>query len=115
MTNPAKAKGSAFERAVAAYMRDHGLPYMDRRFGAGQQKDKGDLVGDPEFVYECKAHKAFAIAQWLKEAEAERGHANALYGVVVAKRPRAPIGQSVVMMTLETYMEMRKNANQRPA
>jgi hypothetical protein len=108
MSNPAKAKGSQWERDVVAYMRSNGLPYMERRFGAGQQKDKGDLVGDPGFVYECKNHKAYQISVWLGEAEVERDNAGAHTGIVIAKRPRVGIENAVVMMTLKQYMEMRE-------
>jgi Holliday junction resolvase len=33
MTSPQKAKGSAYEREVAAYLRDNGFPQADQRYG----------------------------------------------------------------------------------
>lgn len=107
MANPQKAKGSQWERDVVAYMRAAGYD-MERRFGAGQHNDKGDLVGDPGFVYECKNHKTYQISTWLEEASVERENAGATFGFVIAKRPRKSTGEAVVMMTLDQYIQLRK-------
>jgi len=103
MSNPAKAKGSQWERDVVAYMQTRGFRWMERRFGAGQQKDKGDLTGLPGVVIECKNHKTHKFSEWLAEAEVERVNANADIGIVVAKRSRKPAGEAYVVMTLATF------------
>ena len=42
-----KAKGSAFERDVVAFLRDHGHPFAERHYGAGRPEDVGDIDGIP--------------------------------------------------------------------
>ena len=43
-----------------------------------------------------------------REAETERINAHADYGVVIAKRPRRPIGESYVVMTLDSFAQLLK-------
>lgn len=45
-----KAKGSAFEREIVAFLRTHGHPYAERAYGAGRPGDVGDIDGIPGFV-----------------------------------------------------------------
>jgi Holliday junction resolvase len=103
MTSPQKAKGSAYEREVAVYLRDNGFPQADRRYGAGVQYDKGDLVGVPDVTIECKNHAKIDLAQFIDEAIVEAGHARTKYGVAVIKRRRHNVAQSYVVMTLEQF------------
>lgn len=50
--NPAKAKGDAAEREVAALLADLlGLP-VRRKLGAGRADDEGDLEGVPDWTLE---------------------------------------------------------------
>jgi Holliday junction resolvase len=108
MTNPAKAKGSLFEREVVKRFRYWGHRHVERAYGAGRQDDRGDLVGllGGAVVVECKAQKTFNFSAWLAEAEVERVNAGAAWGVVVAKRGRRPIGESYVVMTLDDFAEL---------
>ena len=106
MTNPNKAKGSQWERDVVAYLRANGFPYAERRFGAGQQNDKGDIVGIPGVTIEAKNHAKFALSDWLAQAEEERKNAGNKFGVVVVKRRGKSAGEGYVVMTLETFCEI---------
>jgi len=106
MTNPAKAKGSQYERDVAKYFNENGFPFVERRGLAGQQFDKGDLTGIPGLVMELKNHKTLNLAGWIGEAEKERENAKAKFGVVIAKRRGKGAADSYVVMTLKTFIEI---------
>jgi Holliday junction resolvase len=108
MTSPQKVKGSAFEREVAAYLRENGFPQADRRYGAGVQQDKGDLVGVPDVTIECKNYAKIDLAQFIDEAIVEAGHARTKYGVAVIKRRRRSVADSYVVVTLAQFTELLK-------
>lgn len=110
MTNLAKAKGSAFEREVVAYLQAHGFPQAQRLYGAGRQDDRGDVtIGGREaglIVIEAKNHATLKFPEWLAEAEAERLNAGATYGVVVAKRRGKSAKSAYVVQTLAQFATM---------
>lgn len=97
MANPNGKKGSAFERAIADCLSAH-LEQLDdprdrtidRRVKTGSQ-DRGDVGGvramGQRLVVECKNVHRFRLAEWVTEAEVERGNDDAIAGVVVHKRP----------------------------
>lgn len=106
MTSPQKAKGSQWERDVAAYLRDNGFPEADRRYGAGVQQDKGDIVGVPGFALECKNQANINISQFLDEALIEAQHARAKFGAAIIKRRRRNTKDAYVVMSLEQFVEL---------
>jgi len=106
MVNPNKIKGSAFERDVADYFIDNGFPQADRRYGAGVQQDKGDIVGIPGFAVECKNQSKINLAQFIDEAIVEAGHAKARFGVAVVKRRGKGVSQAYAVMTLEQFTQL---------
>jgi Holliday junction resolvase len=108
MSNPQKEKGSEWERNVAAYLRQNGWPEADRRYGAGNVNDKGDIIGVPGFTIEAKNHKTHDFSGWLREAEVERVNAGTRFGVVLAKRSRKPVGEAYVVMTFDTFIQIMK-------
>jgi hypothetical protein len=86
VSNPSKQKGTAAETAVVAYLR--GIwPHAERRTLSGQY-DKGDVSpgnGLP-VVVEVKAHKTYALSEWIDELRDEMRNANAEIGFLVVKR-----------------------------
>lgn len=84
----AKQAGSSFERSIADCLATHVDERIDRRVRTG--KDRGDLAGirihGQRVVVECKNISRLALAEWMREAEDERGNDDALCGVVVSKR-----------------------------
>ena len=100
MTTPEKAKGSQWERDVAAYFRERGFK-VDRRYGAGVHQDKGDLVGLPWFVLECKNTKQINLSKFVDEAKLEAHNADEPFGVAVIKRRQRNVKDAYVVMTLE--------------
>ena len=103
MTSPQARKGATFERDVVEFFRANGHPYVERAYGAGRPDDVGDLDGIVGWALELKNHKTLALSGWLDEAEVERVNARARFAAVIAKRRGKSVGQSYVVMTLETF------------
>ena len=86
----AKSAGTAHETAIVRYLAEHVDPAIERRARNGA-KDRGDVSGlrahGLGVVVEAKNFGGqIKAAEWMGEAEIERGNADALAGVVVAKR-----------------------------
>ena len=105
-----KQKGSLFEVQVLNHLTDNGL--MAFRNPPSGSKDKGDITVFTRFgkvVIECKNHRRMELAEWLEEAETEKGNADAVFGFVAHKRRGfgdAKIGGTYVAMTLDDWIEM---------
>lgn len=80
-----RRKGTAWETAIVAALRDNGWPHAERRALAGAA-DKGDVAGIPGVVVEAKAAKAITLAAWADELAAEVTNAAADIGVLWVKR-----------------------------
>lgn len=109
MTTPQKAKGSQWERDVVNYLSDW-FPAVERRFGAGAQDDKGDLMGIPYTVIECKNHKTFNLPAWMDRLKEQMENANAFRGVVIIKRRNKPTADAYAVMPLTQFAELLKEA-----
>jgi hypothetical protein len=83
----------------------------DRRYGAGVREDKGDLVGVPRFALECKNQASINLAQFLEEALIEAKHAKAQFGAAIIKRRRKATKDAYVVMSLEQFAELIRDAN----
>ena len=85
----AKAAGSSFERLIADCLAKHVDDRIDRRVKSGA-KDKGDVAGlrhmGQRVVIECKSVARLSLAEWVEEADVERGNDDAVAGLVVHKR-----------------------------
>ena len=99
----ARAAGTRFERSVADYLAAHIDDRIDRRAKTGS-KDRGDIGGvrtphGGRVVVECKDVARTALADWVGEADIERGNDSAIVGLVVSKRrgTRNPGSQYVHM------------------
>lgn len=100
MTRP-KDKGTQAESLVAAYLREHGWPYAERRALTGVL-DKGDITGCPGIAWEVKyANGGIRMGTWIGETVTERANAGADHGVLVIKpagRGAAKIGSWLAVM-----------------
>ncbi len=100
----AKKAGTAFETLVAGFLAERlGDDRIERRTKNGA-KDRGDIAGvrhmGQRIVIEAKDYGGkLNPAQWITEAEIERGNDDAGVGIVVAKRrgTAAPQDQYVLM------------------
>ena len=110
--NPQKNKGDAAEREAALLLTKFTGYEVERRFGAGQDKDKGDLVGIPDTVLQVANWKDTnaAILQKPREAEQQRINANVKHAASLVrykKRPGCLEGDNWrVVMTLEQYASL---------
>lgn len=96
MVNRPRNIGTAAETAVVKVLREF-WPDADRSPLRGQ-RDQGDIRGTGDFIWEVKAGEAARgrtsvgetppglISEWLRQTEAERGHAGAKFGVLVTVR-----------------------------
>jgi hypothetical protein len=66
VTNRSKQRGTSWESAVVAYLQQCGWPHAERRVLHGSQ-DKGDVLGVPGLVIECKSAARIELAQWVTE------------------------------------------------
>ena len=114
MSNPQKNKGDRAEREACIYLTAATGHIVERRFGAGQDKDKGDLVGIPNTVVQvtdmkCKSE---AVLRKPREAEQQRINANAKHAITMVrfnKRPGCAEGDNWrVVMTIEQYARLIK-------
>jgi hypothetical protein len=89
MSNPSKAKGTAWESQIVAFLQACGWPYVERRTLNGS-KDRGDIAGIPGVVIEAKATKTVALGSYLDEANTEALNDGANIGAVWLKRRGCP-------------------------
>lgn len=112
----AKAKGTLMESKVVEYLRaffDDAEKTIHRATLHGT-RDVGDIHGlkhrGKPIVLEVKNCRKFEPKEWLRQAERERGNADATYGVVVFHVNgiglEANMGQQGVLMSLETFCKM---------
>lgn len=108
----AKAAGSLFESHVAGFLADALDDDRIERRAKNGFKDRGDInsvrttLGE-RVVIEAKDYGGRMLpAEWVREAEVQRGNDDAAVGVVVAKRRGkgvAQMGESYVLMTLADF------------
>jgi Holliday junction resolvase len=112
MANPAKAKGSAWERAVTEYLRARGL--RTQRIPAGSNEDQGDLfVFDAKWpAIQCKNHAKFDLAGWVRDVEQQAHNAGRYAGIVWAKkRGTTDPGKCYVIMSGDAFMTLMEVNN----
>lgn len=99
-------KGSRWEAAVVAYLREHGAPYAERRVMGGSS-DRGDVSGIPGVVIEAKNAARVDLGAWVDEAELERANDRAELALVWHhRRGKASPGDGYVTMTGATLVKL---------
>ena len=112
--NSNKIKGDKAEREACALLTEFTGYEVERRFGAGMELDKGDLIGIPNTVIQIANWKDTnaAVLQKPREAEQQRINAKASYAVTLVryqKRPNCKHGDNWrVVMTIEQYARLIK-------
>lgn len=81
-----RRRGADAERAVVAWLRDHGFPDA-RRYLAGDGRQPGDIDAIPGLCCEVKDRAASSWPSWCRQAEAE---ANGRDWVVVRRTRGVP-------------------------
>jgi hypothetical protein len=105
-----RAKGTAAETQVVAYLQSMGFIHAERRALSGA-KDRGDVAGIPGTVIEVKNVIKPELAEWVKEAAAERDHDHAMWGVVWHKKRGAQFPDSWYVTTSgEDFVRLLRSA-----
>lgn len=106
VSNPSKAKGSRYERAVAKVFKDSGFPEADRDRLRGS-KDCGDITGVMDLTIEAKNRKRMDIAGAVDEAVEESKNGGTKWALAAVKRRQKHARESYAVMPLE--MAARKH------
>lgn len=106
MSNPAKAKGTAHETAIVRHLQAGGIPA--RRVAQTGAVDTGDIHGVSPFVIQAKAWRDIpsALREGVDGARRQASAAGESFGVAVVKRPRRPVGDSYVVMSLDDFARL---------
>jgi hypothetical protein len=107
VSNPNKAKGTAWELAVRRYLRALGIDAF-KPYEEGHD-DAGDIHGVDPFILQAKNYRSWqdAIREGLDGAERQKRVAGVRWGAAVVKRlRRTDPGEAFVVMTLATFAEV---------
>ncbi|MFJ6720529.1 hypothetical protein [Streptomyces sp. NPDC091259] len=105
MANPSKAKGTAFESALVAYLRDHHNPDARRNVQMGRL-DIGDIDGYYLHALEAKAEKEITLSSYIAQANREAIHAGQPFGCAVVKRRMKGAADAYVVRDLATDVRL---------
>lgn len=101
-----RRKGTTWESAIVAFLRDNGVPHAERRALCGN-KDRGDIAGIPGVAIEAKSAAKVELAAWVDEAEKERVNDNAEVGLVwIKRRGRTCPGSGFVILTGDQLVKL---------
>ena len=102
VANANKRKGTAFESAVRDYAQRFGhKAFRPAQMGAG---DIGDVHVDGLLCVQAKDTASHRFSEWLQDVEDQRVRAGLPFGVVVAKRRRAGVGDAYAVMDVDTLL-----------
>lgn len=105
-----KAKGSAFERELAAWLNER-VPGLNARrallSGGGRNDGGADLDGTPHIHVEAKRTETFAPKAAMRQAEAALAKAkDGRMAVVVNRQNRMTTEESLVVMRLGDWVKL---------
>ena len=116
--NPQKNKGDRAEREACIYLTAATRHTVERRFGAGAELDKGDLIGIPDTIVQVTdmKNKSEAVLRKPREAEQQRINANAKHAITMVrfnKRPGCKEGDNWrVVQTIEQFARLIREIEQ---
>ena len=102
MANPSREKGTRYEVACAEWFQQQGWS-EGFRMATRATLDVGDLGGLPRFAVECRDRQRQELARNVDDAEERAVNKKADFGVALMKRPRRPVGDSYVLLSLSTF------------
>lgn len=105
MANASKAKGTAFESALVAYLREHHNPGARRNAQMGRL-DIGDIDGYYLHALEAKAEKTITLPSYIAQANREAVHAGQPYGCAVVKRRMKGTADGYVVRDVATDVRL---------
>ena len=110
--NPQKNKGDKAEREACLLLTEFTGYEVERRFGAGMEKDKGDLTGIPNTIVQVTdmKNKSEAVLRKPREAEQQKLNANVDHAITMVrfnKRPNCAEGDNWrVVQTIEQFSRL---------
>ncbi|MEU1037651.1 hypothetical protein [Streptomyces sp. NPDC005907] len=105
MSNPSKAKGTAWESLVVNYLRLMHNPAARRNVQMGA-KDIGDIDGYYLHALEAKAERTITLADYIVQANREAVHAGQPFGCAVVKRRMKGVADGYVVRDLATDVRL---------
>lgn len=115
MANSSVEKGKQLENYVADQIRAKGIdPKAYRSHGSGNgNREKADIwtsmkILDQNVGFECKNHKTLAIPAWWKQTK--KLESLGREPVLVFKQYMEPLGETKVVIYLDTLLELSKLA-----
>ncbi|MFD4234258.1 hypothetical protein [Streptomyces sp. NPDC058542] len=105
MANASKAKGTAFESALVAYLREHHNPGARRNVQMGRL-DIGDIDGYYLHALEAKAEKTITLSSYIAQANKEAVHAGQPYGCAIVKRRMRGTADGYVVRDVATDVRL---------
>lgn len=113
MTNPSKARGTAWEKSIIDYLRSLGGYEVDRLTLNGKD-DQGDIIVREDgglCLIEAKATSRISLPDWWRQATTERDNYAKARGispdeilpVIVHKRRQASVADGWVTLSLKEF------------
>jgi hypothetical protein len=109
VSNPNKAKGTAWETAITRALNAFvGGLYGVRAYRPAQSgaQDTGDVHGVSPFVVQAKDDKSHRFSEWLDDVEAQARRAREPFGVVIVKRRRLSVGRAYAVVSFATWVRL---------
>jgi len=109
-----KRKGTGWESAVVAYLKENGVAHAERRALNGST-DRGDVAGIPGVVIECKNEKAVSLAAYADETERERVNDGARHAAAwIKRRGKASPADGYVLLSGAGFLRLLADAGYIP-
>jgi hypothetical protein len=93
-----RRRGGEYERALVAWLREHGVPYAERA-GGGRAQQHGDVLGIPGVHLDAKNRARLDLAAWVDQAVAEATRGSVPL-VVIRRRGISDRGQDYAVLQL---------------
>jgi hypothetical protein len=103
-----KAKGRAFERAVADLFQEAGFLWSDRKRQRGV-RDQGDVTGIEDWTLELKNEKTINLAGLVDEATVEAANAGTTWFAGIQKRRGKHARDAYVVLPLWLFIRLVKH------
>ena len=103
MSNPNKRKGSLFESKVRDYLNSTG---QNAHRVAQAGADVGDVHLNGDWCLQCKDVAQQRYGEWIPEVEKQAANARLRFSAVIHKRRNRPIGDALVVMTLDQFSDI---------
>lgn len=103
MSNPNKSKGTRWESSVRDFLNSSGQS-AHRIAQAGV--DEGDVHVNGSWCIQCKDVAKQAYSKWVDDVENQRVASGLRFGAVIHKKRNAPVGDALVVMSLDQFAEV---------